>query len=309
MPLPTPNTGESQDDFVSRCMADELMNSEHPDNDERYAICVAQWGNRARAVKPSTIERRFTPASEMRIVKEGGKPARIAGYAALFNSRSLDLGGFVETLAPGAFTAALEKDHDVRALFNHDPNLVLARTKSGTLRLKQDTKGLWIEADLPDTQVGRDLQISMERGDVDQMSFAFDVADGGDMWATADDGLYERVIGQVDNLYDVSPVTYPAYPDTSVALRGLEAAKGAETAATQETTPETAVAGAETGNTPVDAGEGSPAAPGRDEPNIMERVKGFDEWRATDRRRALYSDIARRKAAEQKALAVAESKD
>lgn len=165
------------------------------------------------------IERRFIPATEIRADTEG-ETRRIVGYAALFNSRSADLGGFEEVIAPGAFKDAIAGS-DIRSLFNHDPNLVLGRVKAGTLRVEEDDRGLKIENDLPDTQVGRDLLVSMNRGDVDQMSFAFRIAQGGDVWEERD-GSVVRTITKVAEMFDVSPVTYPAYPDTSVAVRRLD---------------------------------------------------------------------------------------
>ena len=167
----------------------------------------------------SQIERRFIPATEIRAESEG-ENRRIVGYAALFNSRSEDLGGFVEVIAPGAFAKALAKS-DIRALFNHDPNLVLGRMKAGTLRVSEDEHGLHIENDLPDTSVARDLLENMRLGNVDQMSFAFSVRKEGQEWEERD-GQLLRTITEVEQLFDVSPVTYPAYADTTVAVRSLE---------------------------------------------------------------------------------------
>jgi len=182
-------------------------------------------------------ERRVVSASRLRTEDQDGRPARIVGYAAVFNSRSVDLGGFVEVIDEGAFGPALAKNPDVRALVNHDANQVLGRTKSGTLRVSADSVGLRIVAELPDTQAARDLIASMDRGDIDQMSFAFDLAAAdGDRWESRGDGSYIRHIVKVGNLYDVSVVTYPAYPDTSVALRKLEAVKRGERKATPRRT-------------------------------------------------------------------------
>lgn len=167
------------------------------------------------------IERRFTPGHvELRTVN--GKP-RIMGYAAIFNSRSENLGGFVEIIAPGAFDGVL--GDDVRALFNHDPNLILGRTRSGTCSLRVDATGLAYEIDPPDTQTARDLLESLRRGDVDQSSFAFSVkGEGSQEWSNAPVAV--RTIKRISRLYDVSPVTYPAYLDTSAAQRELQRALG-----------------------------------------------------------------------------------
>ena len=141
----------------------------------------------------------------------------IVGHAAVFNSRSQDLGGFVEQIATGAFDSVLEDD--VRALFNHNQNFVLGRTVSKTLRLSVDEQGLRYEIDIPNTTVGKDLFESINRGDISQSSFGFIV--GEDEWEKTDDGNL-RTITKVERLYDVSPVTYPAYPATDAAVRSME---------------------------------------------------------------------------------------
>ena len=99
---------------------------------------------------------------------------KIVGYAAVYNSDSEPIAGmFIERIRPGAFDRAIKEKQDVRALVNHDPTLILGRTKAETLSLKSDEKGLAIEITPPDTQVARDIIESIDRGDVDQMSFAF----------------------------------------------------------------------------------------------------------------------------------------
>ena len=147
--------------------------------------------------------------------------ATLSGYAAKFNTRSEMMFGFVEQVAPGAFDSAL--DGDTRALFNHDPNLLLGRTTSGTCRISVDGIGLRYEVDLPDTQYAEDLAKSVERGDVTQSSFAFHAIE--DVWEENPDGSWTRTILKVDRLYDVSPVTYPAYPDATVGMRSAMVAE------------------------------------------------------------------------------------
>jgi len=168
----------------------------------------------------------MTNNREIRVLKShdlraDGEKRTIAGYAAVFNSNSEDLGGFIETIAPGAFDAVM--GDDVRALVNHDESKVLARTKAGTLRLDLDETGLRYEFDVPNTTYGNDLLESVNRGDISQSSFGFSVDE--DEWERGMNGAKaRRTITKVSRLYDVSPVTYPAYPDTSVALRKLEQA-------------------------------------------------------------------------------------
>ncbi len=170
-----------------------------------------------------SIERRAFVVEGLKIESraEGGG-SRLLGHAAVFGQLSEDLGGFREQVAAGAFAEAIEKD-DVRALFNHDPNFVLGRNRSKTLRLAEDARGLAIEIDLPDTQTVRDLVAApIERGDVSQMSFGFSVRPGGQDWAKDDSGLTIRTLKRL-RLYDVSPVTFPAYPQTDIAVRELRA--------------------------------------------------------------------------------------
>ncbi len=152
---------------------------------------------------------------------EGGEGRKLAGHAAVFNAPTnignIKRWGFREKIAPGAFAKTLARGEDVRALFNHDPNFILGRTKAGTLRLTEDARGLAVEIDPPDTQVGRDLVTSVKRGDITQMSFSFIART--EEWSTDEDGVDVRTLIDVD-LYDVSPVTFAAYKDTDIGLRG-----------------------------------------------------------------------------------------
>lgn len=168
---------------------------------------------------PEGMERRAIQA-EFRI--EGDGRPKIVGYAAKFDVDSEEFYGFVERIAPGAFKDALATS-DVRALFNHDANFVLGRTRSGTLVIEEDRVGLRYEITPPDTQQARDLIESIRRGDVSQSSFAFTMSPGGiSQWEDRPDGTTLRTIVRVAELYDVSPVTYPAYEDTESGLRSAE---------------------------------------------------------------------------------------
>lgn len=191
--------------------------------------------------QPEGLEKRvFT--IEMRAAAEGeaGDERRtVSGYAAVFNSPSEDM-GFIEYIEPGAFREAIPKS-DVRALFNHDPNLILARTASGTLKIAEDDKGLRYEFQIPATTFGNDFRVMLDRGDVSQSSFSFTVKDQSWEEKKRPDGSfqYTRRIKKVERLYDVSPVTYPAYPDTDVALRSLgEAQKETPPTTEEETQPQ-----------------------------------------------------------------------
>lgn len=171
----------------------------------------------------SEIERRALPCEVRAEETEDGRPPKIVGYGAVFNKRSEMIGGmFKEEIAPGAFDDVL--GDDVRGLFNHDPNFVLGRTVSGTLALSVDAEGLRYEITPPDTQTVKDLVLApLSRGDITGSSFAFRVAPDGDEWREEEDGLIVRTIRKISRLLDVSPVTYPAYPDAGAAQRSLEA--------------------------------------------------------------------------------------
>lgn len=154
-----------------------------------------------------------------------GESNVIEGYAAVFNSPT-DIGGwFTEEIAPGAFSKAISENGDIRALFNHDWNNVLGRTKSGTLRLSEDERGLKFEVDLPNTSIGRDLAESLKRGDISQCSFGF--IPTVEQWDYSVEPA-KRTIEEVD-LFEVSVVSIPAYEDTEVALvRNKELGKQVE---------------------------------------------------------------------------------
>jgi HK97 family phage prohead protease len=161
-----------------------------------------------------TLERRAVDTAFN--ITNAGDRWTFTGYAAKFDTRSHDLGGFIETVRGGAFRRALNEGQDVRALINHDAGLILGRTASGTLKLAEDSTGLHYEVAAPDTSYARDLAESMQRGDVTQSSFSFRVRQ--DDWQKEGRGRLRTLI-DVD-LLDVSPVTYPAYEDTESGLMG-----------------------------------------------------------------------------------------
>ena len=166
------------------------------------------------------LERRTITLKELRVVDslsdESTEPA-IDGYASVFDSWSEELGGnqpFRERVVKGAFEETIQND-DIRALFNHDPNYVLGRNKAGTLTLEEDDKGLHVRIKPPDTQWAKDLIVSIKRGDITQMSFGFTVI--LDRW-NYEDNTDVRELLKV-KLYDVSPVTFPAYTQTECGIR------------------------------------------------------------------------------------------
>ena len=162
---------------------------------------------------------------ELRSAKDGEK-TKISGYAAVFNSPSEDLGGFIEVIKPGAFSRALREKQDVVCVFNHDTDALMGRTRSGTLTLKEDTKGLFFECTLPDTQAARDMASLIDRGDVYGCSFRFrpNYANPDcQRWLFTDQQDVRELL-DVD-LFDVGPVTEPAYEATDVALRSRDEAR------------------------------------------------------------------------------------
>jgi len=167
----------------------------------------------------------------------------VRGYAALFNTKSSDLGGFIERIDPHAFDE-VDLEDGVVALFNHDPSLILARSggANATLRLGTDERGLWYEFTPPNSPNGQNLAEALRRGDITQSSFGFSIArDAGEEWDWVEDEEGRehafRTIKKISRLYDVSPVTYPAYPDTSVAARSLEAVRAAKAPQSPHKTP------------------------------------------------------------------------
>lgn len=175
------------------------------------------------------IERRdfaFEDDNELIVESRADGRAAIIGYAAVYNRLSLDLGGFREEILPGAFDRILSRQRgkqDVVALFNHDSNIVLGRSSSGTLELSTDDKGLRYVVTPP---VSRgDVMELIQRRDVRGSSFAFTVGKDGEAFRTDEGGGAIRQIREVSGLYDVGPVLVPAYPATSasVAMRSYEA--------------------------------------------------------------------------------------
>ena len=174
-----------------------------------------------RFVEPSKVaelhERgeRVTKGIEQRVafqdleIRQDGDGMTLRGYAAVFNSPSQPL-PFIETIERGAFRDSLNSRNDIKLLWNHDTSIVLGSTRAGTLKLAEDERGLYVEANLPDTQAGRDAVISIQRGDVTGFSFGFRVAAGGDTWINANERVLKRV-----NIHEVSVgVAFPAYLGT-----------------------------------------------------------------------------------------------
>lgn len=162
------------------------------------------------------LDRRIVDGEVRVAAAAAGEPKQIRGYAAVFNSFSQPMMGFREIIRPGAFRKTL-READVRALHNHDPNFVLGRKSAGTLELAEDDKGLRYAITPPNTTFANDLMVSIDRGDVTQSSFGFTTVK--DKWSQDGDVLTRELIEV--KLFDVSPVTFPAYSQTEVSVRSL----------------------------------------------------------------------------------------
>lgn len=170
------------------------------------------------------IEKRFFKGMELRLDEPKDGTPKLSGYIAVFNQLSPDYGGWREKIAPGAFSASLGRD-DIRALWNHENDLVLGRLSAGTLELSEDATGLAFKNDPPDTTWFRDRVVSLRRKDVTGSSFGFYTDENGDEWDTDETGVKIRTLKSL-TLVEVSPgVTFPFYPttNTEVARRSLEA--------------------------------------------------------------------------------------
>jgi len=208
---------KKQETFNCECLdcGHKFESEEHCDK-----VKCPECGGKCRRVErpgPGQKSAREERAYSVEIRIDDGEKPKIAGHAAVFNKLSENLGGFREKVAPGAFAKSIQKS-DIRALWNHNPDYVLGRKKSGTLTLEEDDRGLAIEILPPDTQWARDLMETIKRGDVDQMSFAFKTIE--DLWENQDKKESIRTLVEVD-LFDVSPVAYPAYPQTDVKVRSI----------------------------------------------------------------------------------------
>ena len=151
-------------------------------------------------------------------LREEGDGMSFVGYAAKFNSPSEDLGGFTETIEPGAFRKSLRSRNDVKLLVNHDTGRVLASSRAGTMKLYEDEVGLRVEASLPNTTDGRDMAELLKRGDLNKMSFGFSVMK--DSWNS---DMTQRTLKSV-KLFEASIVAFPAYAETEAMVRSLDKA-------------------------------------------------------------------------------------
>lgn len=319
--MPTPQPDETEEGFVQRCMGDDAMVAEFPDTDQRLAVCHSYWdeaegegedeGEEGEALRSATT---FGPGDlEVRTFRgtnstraTGNTPGDgvpvLEGSAALFDTWTELWPGMRERIMPGFFAGA--QGQDVRVLVNHDPNLLLGRTGSGTADLVplQDGLGYRVRLDPQDDDAMR-WHRRIARGDVDGCSFSFTVAK--DNWYTDDDGVMCRDLVECGTLYDVGPVTFPAYPQTTVSARALRMAGHhwpseptltvgdiTYTLTTDTTTQPDAAARSDEGTTPQ---EGQAAAPAPEEPPAEAAAEGDV---TVARLRARYATTPRKENAE-----------
>jgi uncharacterized protein len=161
-------------------------------------------------------ELRYLPAKELRIQPNPDGSKTLSGYAIVFNSRSNNLGNFVEVVNPSAVVDTLRDNKDVLLLRDHDPKILLGRTSSGTLKINTDNTGVFFRCVLPDTSQANDVATLVERRDLQGCSFSFNCLD--DAWAKDASGQLIRTLKKI-NISELSIVSIPAYPDTAVSIR------------------------------------------------------------------------------------------
>jgi HK97 family phage prohead protease len=214
MPLLKPNDGETKEEFINRCMADDTMQEEFPDESQRYAVCLAQWDGRTAARAQREIR-----MAELRAIEPAGDANEmiVEGRAIVYDSPTImyeiDNIKYYEVIQRGALESADLRD--VPFKYNHsDSVMVMARTRNKTLELIPDEQGLLVRAKLANTTTGRDLYELIRRGDVDKMSFAFTVEND-----EYDRDTRTRRILKFKRIWDVSAVDTPAYQDTYISAR------------------------------------------------------------------------------------------
>ena len=175
------------------------------------------------------MEQRSLSVAELRATKADDGKLNVKGYAIVYDTWAADGYGGRERVARGAAKKTLKEQPDIRALWNHNSDIVLGRTSNNTLRLKEDNHGLSIDLELPDTQAGRDAHTLIQRGDVSQMSFGFNIDKILEEKNPDDENKIDRTIKEII-LYEVSPVTFPFYPTTEIGVRAAMEQAGADDA-------------------------------------------------------------------------------
>ena len=236
MPMPKPKDDESKEDFVSRCMSDEVMKKDYADNDQRLAICNGLWDKKEKkliavidnseppvAVEVKTsneIEKRFTGFIEHRITEDEDGRKHITGYVTVYNQLSDPIFNFRERIIPGAFTESLsDKSYPKKSYFNHDPSWVLGNTENDTVSFTENDLGIYVDAIPPDTSMARDAIEMISGRYVNHASFAFRVNRNGDRYLGEPENLIREIMK--GKFYEGGPVSDAAYPQTTANLRNM----------------------------------------------------------------------------------------
>ena len=222
--MPTPNEGETEAEFLERCIPMVLEEGTTKDRDQAAAICHSMFDQRTLG----DVDTRMATMLDLRI-EDNGRRQRIVGTAVVYDQISQRMNFGREIIKPGTFTESLKSGPDVRALVNHKGDLILGRKSTGTLKITDTRTAMHVEIDPPDTTAGRDITESIRRGDAGGMSFAFRAQQpGGDEWEMRDAEPLRIV--KLAKIFDVSVVTEEqAYLQTQVALRSLAAWKAGRT--------------------------------------------------------------------------------
>jgi HK97 family phage prohead protease len=171
----------------------------------------------------SKLEQRIIPAEELEIrAEQDGKIKRISGYGIVYNRETQLYDDLYEVIRPGAASEFLSTNPDVKCCLNHNPERIFGRTKSGTVKLEENSKGVKYTAKPPDAQWARDAIASIERGDIDGSSFTFAVLPQDEKVTKRSDGTYLREIFKLSRIGEMGPVTDPAYLDTTAEARAKE---------------------------------------------------------------------------------------
>jgi len=233
MPMPKPKDDESKEDFVSRCMSDEVMKSEYEDNDQRLAICYDLWDKKEKksitvidnseppvAVEVKTsndIEARFTDFTEYRI-DEIDERKHIQGCVTVYNKMSDPIWNFTEKNRPGAYKESLADETIIKkSYFNHDPNIVLGNSENESVTFTDKKQGIWLDVIPPLTQAAQDVVVLVRDKYVNHASYAFNVTE--EKWTGTLDNPVREIIKGI--FYEGGPVSDAAYPQTSVNVRAM----------------------------------------------------------------------------------------
>lgn len=230
--MPKPKDDESKEEFVKRCMSNDVMKDEYEDKDQRLAVCYDLWDKSEEKSIPVTdnseppepvevklsndIEKRFTDFTEYRVT-EDDKP-HIQGFVTVYKKLSDPIWNFNEKMRTGAFKESLDDESIIKkSYFNHDPNIVLGNTENDSVTFTDKKQGIWLDTIPPATQAANDVVVLVRDGYVNHASFAFTVTE--EKWSGTLDNPIREIIKGV--FHEGGPVSDAAYPQTSVNVRAM----------------------------------------------------------------------------------------